>query len=269
MDAATRRNLELDTSLAGREDATLAGVIDRTATAMGARELRRWIRRPLRDRDALRARYGAIAALIKADRYDGLHEILRGIGDVERVLARVALRSARPRDLAALREGLGALPRLQAALGGLDAPLLAAAARGPRAAPGAARPAPARARRDAAAAPARGRRHRRRLRRRARRTALDRDRRRQSPARARGARAAPHRDHPAQGRVQPRPRLLHRAAAQPVGARAARLRSAARRSRTPSATSRRSSSSSRTRCSAAATARWRASASCSTGCSTA
>jgi DNA mismatch repair protein MutS len=129
LDAATRRNLELDSSLAGREDATLAGVIDRTATSMGARELRRWIRRPLRDRETLRRRYGAIAALIRADRHDGLHEQLRGIGDVERVLARVALRTARPRDLAALREGLGALPALGAALTGLDAPLLAAAAR--------------------------------------------------------------------------------------------------------------------------------------------
>ncbi len=129
LDAATRRNLELDSSLAGREDATLAGVIDRTATSMGARELRRWIRRPLRDRQALRARYGAIAALIGADRYDPLRGILRGIGDVERVLARVALRSARPRDLAALREALGALPGLQPALADLDSPLLAAAAR--------------------------------------------------------------------------------------------------------------------------------------------
>ncbi len=128
LDAATRRNLELDVSLAGREDATLVGVIDRTATAMGARELRRWIRRPLRDRATLTARYGAIANLIEADRYDGLHEILRGIGDVERVLARVALRSARPRDLAALREALGTLPRLQDALAGLGAPLLATAA---------------------------------------------------------------------------------------------------------------------------------------------
>ena len=129
MDAATRRNLELDSSLAGREHATLAGVIDRTATSMGARELRRWIQRPLRDRVALRARYGAISALIKADRYDTLHEILRGIGDVERVLARVALRSAKPRDLAALREGLGQLPKLATALGGLDAALLELGAR--------------------------------------------------------------------------------------------------------------------------------------------
>ncbi len=128
MDAATRRNLELDTSLAGRDDATLAGVIDRTATSMGARELRRWVRRPLRDRAALTARYDAIGALIQADRYDRLHEILARVGDIERVLARVALRSARPRDLAALREALGMLPELRAALAGLDAPLLAAAA---------------------------------------------------------------------------------------------------------------------------------------------
>jgi DNA mismatch repair protein MutS len=128
MDAATRRNLELDGSLAGREDASLVGVIDRTATAMGARELRRWLRRPLRDREALRARYDAISTLIRSGRCDGLREILAGIGDVERVLARVALRSARPRDLVALREALGALPRTGAALDGIDAPLLASAA---------------------------------------------------------------------------------------------------------------------------------------------
>jgi len=128
MDAATRRNLELDTSLSGREDATLVGVIDRTTTTMGARELRRWVRRPLRDRATLAARYAAIADLIRSDGYDGLQEILHGIGDVERVLARVALRSARPRDLGALRAALATLPRLADALAALDAPLLAAAA---------------------------------------------------------------------------------------------------------------------------------------------
>ncbi len=226
MDAATRRNLELDTSLAGRDEATLAGVIDRTATSMGARELRRWIHRPLRDRDALRARYGAISALIKSDRYDALHEILRGIGDVERVLARVALRSAKPRDLAALREGARAVAEARDGTRRARLPTPRIRRARSRAAPGAARPAPARDRCDAAAPPARGRCHRGRIRRRARRTALDRDRCRQSPARARGARAAPHRTHPAQGRVQPRPGLLHRIAAKPVGARAGGLRAA-------------------------------------------
>ncbi len=129
MDAATRRNLELDTSLAGREEATLAGVIDRTATSMGARELRRWIRRPLRERATLHARYAAIAALIRDGRYDGLNGILRGTGDVERVLARVALRSARPRDLAALRDAIDQLPALDSTLAGLDDPLLGTIAR--------------------------------------------------------------------------------------------------------------------------------------------
>ena len=128
MDAATRRNLELDSSLSGRDEHTLAGVIDRTATAMGARELRRWIRRPLRDQANLRLRYQAVATLIDSGAFAPLHQDLRGVGDVERVLARVALRSARPRDLAMLREALAALPQIHRRLAGLDSPLLAAAA---------------------------------------------------------------------------------------------------------------------------------------------
>jgi DNA mismatch repair protein MutS len=127
LDPATRRNLELDRSLAGRDEHTLAGVIDHTATAMGARELRRWIGRPLRDHPVLRQRYRAVAALIEASRAAALHELLRPVGDVERVLARIALRSARPRDLAMLREALGMLPALHAALAGLESHLLAAA----------------------------------------------------------------------------------------------------------------------------------------------
>ncbi len=127
LDAATRRHLELETSLSGRDDATLAGLLDRTATAMGGRELRRWMHRPLRDRATLERRYHAVGALIDAGSADGLQALLGGIGDVERVLARIALRTARPRDLAALREALGAVPALQAALAGLDSPLLDAA----------------------------------------------------------------------------------------------------------------------------------------------
>ncbi|MGB5133521.1 MAG: DNA mismatch repair protein MutS, partial [Steroidobacteraceae bacterium] len=124
MDPATRRNLELDRSLAGRDEHTLAGVIDHTATAMGARCLRRWIQRPLRDHAELRRRYQAIATLIESGRAAALHESLRGIGDVERVLARIALRSARPRDLGMLRAALGGLPRIDETLSGLDSPLL-------------------------------------------------------------------------------------------------------------------------------------------------
>ena len=110
MDPPTRRNLELDESLAGKPELTLAGVFDRTATAMGGRMLRRWLHRPLRDRGTLKARYHAVATLIETSRHAELAQSLRAIGDMERILARVALRSARPRDLAQLRTALGALP---------------------------------------------------------------------------------------------------------------------------------------------------------------
>jgi DNA mismatch repair protein MutS len=124
LDAATRRNLELDASLSGRPDSTLIGVLDRTATAMGGRELRRWIQRPLRATTPRALRLQAIATLLESGAYQSLHALLRRVGDVERILARVALRSARPRDLSQLREALGGLPDLQALLERLDAPLL-------------------------------------------------------------------------------------------------------------------------------------------------
>jgi DNA mismatch repair protein MutS len=121
MDPATRRNLELDESLAGKPELTLAGIFDRTATAMGGRMLRRWLHRPLRDRGALRARYHAVATLMEGSRHAGIAQSLRAIGDLERILARVALRSARPRDLVQLRTALGALPTLRQLLAGLQA----------------------------------------------------------------------------------------------------------------------------------------------------
>ncbi|KZC35174.1 DNA mismatch repair protein MutS, partial [Rhodanobacter sp. FW510-R12] len=106
LDAATRRNLELDTHPSGRTEHTLLGVLDETVTPMGARLLRRWLTRPLRSRDVLRRRHQAIGMLIDSRRHEPLREQLRGIGDLERILARVALRSARPRDLSTLRDGL-------------------------------------------------------------------------------------------------------------------------------------------------------------------
>jgi DNA mismatch repair protein MutS len=117
MDPATRRNLELDESLSGRPDLTLAGIFDSTATAMGARLLRRWLHRPLRDHAVLRSRYAAVAYWVEAGRYAPLLAALRPIGDLERILARVALRSARPRDLVMLRQALAAMPAVHAAQG--------------------------------------------------------------------------------------------------------------------------------------------------------
>jgi len=125
LDAATRRNLELDTHPSGRVEHTLFGVLDATITPMGARALRRWLHRPLRQHATLRLRYQAIESLIAQRRYDALREVLRGIGDLERILARTALRSARPRDLATLRDGLLAAPALREALRDCDSPLLA------------------------------------------------------------------------------------------------------------------------------------------------
>jgi DNA mismatch repair protein MutS len=123
LDAASRRNLELDVSLSGREDATLFAVIDSCVTAMGSRQLRRWLNRPLTTQALLRARYQALGALIDARNFGGVRGHLEGVGDVERILARVALRSARPRDLTQLRSSLAALPAVRAALA-LEAPLL-------------------------------------------------------------------------------------------------------------------------------------------------
>lgn len=125
MDGPTRRNLELEESLSGSDQHTLAGVMDRCQTAMGSRLLRRWIQRPLRDAHILKARYQAIDALISAAAVDELQITLDGIGDVERILSRVALRSARPRDLRQLGEALTRLPLLQQQLGAIDSPLLA------------------------------------------------------------------------------------------------------------------------------------------------
>jgi DNA mismatch repair protein MutS len=125
MDAATRRNLELDRSLTGRHEHTLLGVLDETATPMGCRLLRRWLNRPLRDRGVIEARHESIERLLLDADLPALRDVLRGIGDVERMLARVALRSARPRDLAGLREALERLPALQAAFADIPAPRLA------------------------------------------------------------------------------------------------------------------------------------------------
>ena len=124
MDAATRRNLELEVSLSQSPVHTLAGVLDRTATAMGARELRRWLGRPLRDNHALERRYQAVQSLIDAEHYHPLHTHLTDVGDIERILARIALRSARPRDLTQLRAGLEKIPLIHALVKKHATPLL-------------------------------------------------------------------------------------------------------------------------------------------------
>jgi DNA mismatch repair protein MutS len=125
IDAATRRNLELELALSERPDSTLLAVLDRSATAMGGRELRRWLSRPLRGRPERELRLQAIETLLDSGQHAPLHVLLRRVGDVERILARIALRSARPRELVQLRSALTALPELGVQLAGVDSPLIA------------------------------------------------------------------------------------------------------------------------------------------------
>ncbi|ELQ6123805.1 DNA mismatch repair protein MutS [Cronobacter dublinensis] len=119
MDAATRRNLEITQNLAGGVDNTLASVLDCTVTPMGSRMLKRWLHMPVRDTNVLRHRQQAIAALMEysAD----IQPVLRQVGDLERILARLALRTARPRDLARMRHAFQQLPTLSTLLADIDA----------------------------------------------------------------------------------------------------------------------------------------------------
>ena len=124
MDGPTRRNLELEEALSGPREHTLAGIMDRCQSPMGSRLLRRWIQRPLRDRDTLKARYQAVESIMLGECAGELAALLRGIGDIERILSRVALRSARPRDLRQLLLALTRLPDLKKILQHADSPLL-------------------------------------------------------------------------------------------------------------------------------------------------
>ena len=116
LDAATRRNLELDYHPSGQIELTLLGVLDKTSTSMGSRCLRRWINRPLRDHQTLNRRYSCVGQLLLNTQYKALQTLLRQVGDIERISSRIALRSARPRDLVVLRNSLAVLPSLQQTL---------------------------------------------------------------------------------------------------------------------------------------------------------
>ncbi len=126
MDAATRRNLEISQTLRGEPAPTLFSLLDTCASNMGSRLLRHWLHHPLRDRGVLRQRLAALAQLQTAATpgaaalFQQVHTHLKPIVDVERVTARIALRSARPRDLSGLRDTLSGLPALLATLAGAD-----------------------------------------------------------------------------------------------------------------------------------------------------
>jgi DNA mismatch repair protein MutS len=127
LDAISRRNLEIESSMSGERKHTLVGIMDSSVTAMGGRLLRRWIGSPLRSRTRLARRHNGVGALLAGHAYEPFREELRTVGDVERILSRVALKTARPRDLTTLRHTLGAMPRLQAIAASGDSELSKAA----------------------------------------------------------------------------------------------------------------------------------------------
>ena len=131
MDPATRRNLEISETIRGEAAPTLLSLLDTCATGMGSRLLRHALHHPLRDREVLELRLAAVAAVMGDTGrgiYSALHEILRTCVDVERITARIALKSARPRDLSGLRDTLASLPELTAVVATALTPRLAALA---------------------------------------------------------------------------------------------------------------------------------------------
>ena len=113
LDAATRRNLELTQNLQGGFDNTLASILDKSSTPMGSRLLKRWLHFPLRDLTVLNNRQNTVSDIIALDLITPIQPILKGLGDIERIVSRIALGSARPRDFARLRHALQQLPELQ------------------------------------------------------------------------------------------------------------------------------------------------------------
>ena len=123
LDPATRRNLEISETLRGEPAPTLLSVLDTCATSMGSRLMRHWLHHPLRDHAIVAGRLAIVDALC-GDLGERVHDLLRQCADVERITGRIALRSARPRDLSGLRDTLALVPSISAVLAPLDLPSL-------------------------------------------------------------------------------------------------------------------------------------------------
>ncbi len=116
IDVASRRNLELTTNIHGGRDHTLVAILNNTATAMGSRLINRWIQRPIVNHNELNQRYLCLGILLESNNFEKIHDLLKGVSDVERILSRIALRTARPRDFSQLRDTLELIPRLRSTL---------------------------------------------------------------------------------------------------------------------------------------------------------
>ncbi len=124
IDTVSRNNLEIEKSTHGKTQHSLIGVLDKTACAMGARCLRTWLNQPTRAQTTLLKRHAAIAELIHVNDYTVLHDLLSDINDIERIRSRIALQTAQPRDLDALRRTLELIPCIQQALTKYNSELL-------------------------------------------------------------------------------------------------------------------------------------------------
>ena len=125
IDSNSRQNLELVQTINRQSsDHSLLGILNRCSTAMGHRELSRWLQKPLRDQAQVRQRHHAVGCLLDDRQFEVIADAMRAVGDIERILARIALLSARPRDLTTLRSTLKLLPQLQGVVSHLDSPLL-------------------------------------------------------------------------------------------------------------------------------------------------
>ena len=116
MDAATRRNLEIDRNLTGGEEHTLLAALDTCSTPMGRRLLRRRLHRPVTNIEELEARLDALEAFRENYTFETPRNLLKPIGDIERIITRIALGSARPRDLVRLFLSLQASPQIRESL---------------------------------------------------------------------------------------------------------------------------------------------------------
>jgi len=124
IDAASRQNLEIETNLSGGREFTLVALMDKCANPMGARLLRRWLHGPISDRNALAHRQLAVGELIERIDQSAVHDLLKKCGDIERILTRIALNTARPRDLVRLRQALHCLPAINNLLSSASTELL-------------------------------------------------------------------------------------------------------------------------------------------------
>ncbi len=122
IDAASQRNLEIETNIEGNASHTLLKMMDRARSPMGSRLLRQWLVKPLVNREAIQNRQQSIAAMLDAYQFEDVQSQLKNIGDLERILTRVSMRSARPRDLTKLGDALSRLPSLKSLLTSIGAP---------------------------------------------------------------------------------------------------------------------------------------------------